>query len=251
MKEEVSIIKADASHVESMVQLVHNSFDERYLIASIYRCKGIQTFIQSELINPFSPYVYFVAVYKDQVIGFSEFKCFHETQTAFLNMISTDANYKGKGVANMMFEHFYNEFKNQGFTTIQLDVFESNFIAKRWYEKLSFSTISKQFFYKLEKTVTENKAPIYITNATQCKVLYDNLEFSFLHASSKENSYSVGMIKDAAIFRSLHTIDEYKPCIQEFLNSYPIQDLYGMGDEIHKKNFILIDKIYRMKLILQ
>lgn len=250
MKEEVSIIKADASHVESMVQLVHNSFDERYLVASIYRCKGIQTFIQSELVNPFSPYVYWVAVYKDQVIGFSELKCFHETQTAFLNMIATDVNFKGKGIANLMFEYFYNYFKNKKFTSIQLDVFESNLIAKRWYEKLNFSTVSEQFFYKMEDSFANNKASIHITNATQCKVLYDNLEFSFVQASSEDKSYTVGLIKDVAIFRTLEIADENRSSIKEFLNTFPIQKFYGMGEEIKRDNYIFLDKVYRMKLIL-
>lgn len=250
MKEEVSIVRADETHIDRMVQLVRTSFDERYLIASIYRCKGIRTFIENECNNPYSPYIYWVALYKDQIIGFCEFKCIPETQTAFLNMIATDVNFKGKGIANLIFEYAYAYFKNKKCTSIQLDVFESNTLAKGWYEKLNFSTISQTYFYKIKPSSVRTKEPIYITNATQYKILYDTLEFSFVQASSQNNSCTIGVIKDAVIIRDLIGTEHIISSIVDYISTFPIQTLYGLGEDTNKENYIFLDKIYRMKLIL-
>lgn len=251
MNDEVKIRLAEEKDIQKIISLVKTSFDEAYLIASIYSCFGIEKFLNNEIKNDYSPYRYFIAEINEVVVGFAEFKMFQESSCAFLNMIATDNNFKGKGIANHIFTSAKNFFLNLGFLNIQLDVFSSNSIAKKWYFSLGFSEENTKGFYKYLETeiLDENiNNDILITNFSNFKCLYDYFGFSFLQLSLNRKEINIGIINKNGIFRGTLSDTVSHKKIVNLLAKKNITKIYYIGEDIEDAKFEKIDEIIRLKL---
>ncbi|WP_337085107.1 GNAT family N-acetyltransferase [Elizabethkingia anophelis] len=249
MREEIELRLAQTKDIDIMISLVRSSFDPAHLHTSIYTCKGIKDFITIEINNPYSPYKYFVAILDNKLVGFAEFKLFPETNTAFLNMIATNNAYKGKGIAKFIFNKSLEYFKQYKFDNIQLDVFNSNFIAKKWYESLGFIYEKKMCFHIYDRIApcTENEK-LMILNLPQFYCLYEKFGFSFLQTIMSNKSVNIGVINKNIILRNEVTSLEQIKNIQELFKEYSFTNLYYIGDESSCENFKYLDEIHRMKL---
>src|SRR5665647_738318 len=132
MKEKYNIKELDKNDIALAVNLVRRSFNNDFLIPSIYRSKGIERFIANELENRFSPYKYFVICIDNVIVGFVEFKIFSNLSMAFLNIICISNEYKNKGVGSTLFEYCRAYFLKNNFKSIQLDVYKTNVQALKW-----------------------------------------------------------------------------------------------------------------------
>lgn len=249
-EENLKIRLATYEDINSIVSLVRSSFNETYLIASIYTCKGIEKFIKFEMENECSPYRYFVAELNNSIVGFAEFKLFYETSCAFLNMISTDNNHKGKGIANKIFEYAKNYVLKLNFNNIQLDVFSSNKIAQSWYLSLGFKIESSKSFHKYNFPKTSLKPTLdnfIFTNFSNFKCLYETFNFSFMQLVYEKKNLNIGIIGNVGILREKLTYqDDYKNLFV-FLQKKNFQNLYYIGEEFINEDFFIIDNIHRMK----
>lgn len=253
MKEKVNIDFLEFKDLEAIIHLVRNSFNDNHLKASIYKTKGILTFLESEILNKYSPYIYLAAKIDDKVVGFAEFKLFKDSSTAFLNMISTSVDHKGKGIANKLIHFSIEYFKELNFSNVQLDVFESNIVAKKWYEGLGFCIEDSNCFSKLNisgaiDVICSND--IVINNLGQFQCLYRQFGFSFLQVMIDSKNVSIGVIDNSFILRGEALPKEVMTVLISYIDKIKLQNVYYIGKEIQLDYYKQVDLIHRMKLII-
>jgi ribosomal protein S18 acetylase RimI-like enzyme len=252
MKEEIKIDFAVVGDIGYIIDLVRTSFDKAYLTSSIYRCKGITDFIFTELNNPYSPYKYFVAKIDNKIVGFAEFKMFPKTSTAFLNMIATDNTYKGLGIAKKIFSYSENYFRKLMYCNIQLDVFQSNEVARQWYENMGFLREGINCFYEQNiESASKHNSDVMILNLSQFNCQYDKFGFSFLQMSIDEQSFTLGIIDENIIINEDKISEEILFTIKSFFKDYNFKKIFYKGQETNLDKYKYIDEIHRMTLILQ
>ncbi|MBP4141518.1 GNAT family N-acetyltransferase [Flavobacterium sp. P4023] len=247
MKEKYNIRLLVKEDVNEIVNLVRISFDNTYLIPSIYRAKGIVDFISSELENPFSPYRYFVLWDKNTIAGYAEYKIFESTSTAFLNIISVNSEYKNKGIGRILYDYCKNYFIENGLKKVALDVYESNTIAFNWYSKLGFQKLSSTSLSKINFKLEKKISKVYIQNYSQFKACYELYGFYFLDIVYGKNNSKLGII-DNDIFIRNNYCDDLMDQLPFLLKTLKLENLYFLGNSNDDVRFKFIDTIIRMEL---
>jgi ribosomal protein S18 acetylase RimI-like enzyme len=250
MREKYNIRFATKKDTPSIVYLVTTAFEKKYLIPSVYRGKGIDKFILGELENNFSRFKYFLICDKDKVIGCAEFKIYSNDLTVFFSLLSIRNEYKSKGIGRIIFEHCMKYFLNEGFKSIELDVYKTNCAALNLYERFGYKKVDSQSFYKLQlETIAQSKNDIYIQNYPQFKILHNKLGFSFLEVAIQDKSFKFGVVDNDLIIRGSYdsSVKQYLKCLCEILK---LENIYIIGNPSKFKELEFIDNIYRMKLNL-
>ncbi len=249
MKEGYSVEELKKTDVPIVVDIVRTSFENDQLIPSIYRSKGIESFIKYELENIFSPYKYFVIRNEKIIVGYAEFKVVNDL--AFLNIISVNRNHSNKGVGGALFFHCLNYFKLSGIEAIHLDVYNSNTVATNWYNKLGFKEISIVSFFKLElnNKILINKK-FTVQNYPQFRELENSFGFYFIELKSGNQDFRIGFINNDIIIRGNYNSNYcgYINFLKEFIK---IKNAYFIGSVVHKyEELKYLDEIIRMELTI-
>lgn len=247
MNENYSINKLITADVHSVVTLIRSSFEETYLIPSIYRGSGIENFILKELENPCSPYLYFTVSCNDHVIAFSEYKITSGSSMVFWNLVAIDNEYKNQGIGRMLFLYCRQYFIEKGYGSIQLDVYKTNAIALNWYERFGFRQINSSVMCELEtKEILPQENEVYIQNFSQYKALLDAFGFSYIEAMISGQSIKFGIIGNDIFIKgnfesgTLNQIVHLKKTLN-------IENAYFIGNTVHE-NLKPIEIIFRMEL---
>lgn len=250
MKENYSIRGIEKEHIASLVDLVRSSFESNYIIPSIYRGAGIIKFVEREIENQFSPYRYFVLWDGEVIAGYAEFKIFENTTVGFLNIIAVHNHYKGRGIGHILLGYAKDWLIKEGFTSIQLDVYESNSIALNWYTKFGFERIGVNLFAKIKLGQQIRKTQdIYLQNWPQYKELHDVFGFYFLEFNIGLENTKIGVIGDDLIIRATYS-NILKQNIDFISNTFGVKNVYFIGNDVSDLDIEPIDKIIRMKLNL-
>ena len=248
MNEEFEIKELVAKDITAAVNLVRTSFHERYIISSIYRGKGINEFIISELKNNFSPYKYFVLYVNTKVAAYAEFKIFKKQNMAFLNIVAVSTDYKNQKLGSKIFEYSRDYFKKEGIQTIELDVYLTNKVAVSWYKKYGFKTLSSKSFYKVElNDENHSKKDIYINNFPQYIEIKKALGFYFLDTSIENKNFKFGVIEDDLILRGMYD-QSINPHMVYMSKTLKVKNIYYLGKECQFSECKFIDQIDRMSL---
>jgi ribosomal protein S18 acetylase RimI-like enzyme len=248
MKEKYSIKEMKMEDIPIVVKLVRESFDNKYLIPSIYRAKGVAKFIFNELENKFTPCKYFVFWDGDQIVGFSEFKI-HNSEIVFLNIIAVSNEYKNKGIGRQLLENSRKYFIDQGFKSIQLDVYKSNTIAITWYSKCGFKHESSNMFYKIKLKPNSRIASkgFYIRNYSQFKAISEFFGFYFVDVGIGPSNLKFGFIDNDLFWRGNYDCNIIEQ-LPDFVEILKIQNVYFIGNRLNIIESELIDEIIRMEL---
>lgn len=250
MKEEFKIKLIHPEDIENCIELVLSSFDSKYLIPSIYRAKGINEFILSELKNPFSQYRYFVLKWNNELAGYAEYKVFHNIKMVFLNIIAVNNKYKNKGVGNKLFTHAKDVFNKEGIQTIQLDVYNTNTVAINWYKSFGFIKTSSNFLYKIEKSENNNEYPnIFVKNFPQLEIINNTLGFYFIDILMENKNLSIGCIDNDLFLREKYT-EQHNTMLSFLSQKMNFRNMYYIGEESNSQKLEFIDKINRLELNL-
>lgn len=249
MKEKFSIKEMKKEDIPVVVKLVRESFDNTYLIPSIYRAKGIVKFISNELENKLSPYKYFCFWNGDQIIGFSEFKIHSSTGIVFLNIIAVSNEYKNQGIGRQLLDKSRKYFIDYGFKTIQLDVYKTNRIAIKWYSQFGFKQESSKLFYKIALKPNGQivSKGFYISNYSQFKEITESFGFYFLEVGIGLSNLKFGFIENDLFWRGNYD----RNIIQElshFAEILKIDNIYFIGNTPNIVESELIDEIVRMEI---
>lgn len=250
MKEKNKIEPLQKKDIETVVNLVRDSFEKNYLIPSIYRGDGIGIFISSEIENKYSPYRYFVFKQNDIVAGYAEFKIYEDDSTAFLNMICVSNKFKNQGIGKKVYDYAKLYFIEKGFKWMKLDVYKSNTVAFNWYENYGFVAENSTFLYEIKNTVFQKPlANIYIQNFPQYKAMQILYGFYFLDIVIEKESIKLGSIGNDFIVRG-----SYSQLLEQHLgfltSEFHKEKVYFLSNENLPQKFQIIDTIIRMKLNL-
>lgn len=248
MNEKYDIRELEAKDVAGVVSLVKSSFNENYLLTSIYRCKGINEFIISELENEFSLYKYFVLCVNDNLAAYIEYKVFKKKNMTFLNIVSVSNEFKNHKFGSKIFEYSKAYFQKEGFQSMELDVYATNKIALGWYKKYGFEKLRSNSFYRVNlNKVSQNKSDIYIKNFPQYKVIKRTLGFYFLNVIIECKDVILGVIENDLIIMGEY-YQSINPHLSYISKTLLVKNIYYIGNECHFPECKFIDQIERMKL---
>lgn len=248
MKEVHNIRPIQPDDVVAVVNIVGSSFDNNYLIPSIYRCKGITDFISFEINNMFSPYRYFVYCIDEEIAGYAEYKIFKNTGVAFLNIIAVNNKFKNKGIGGLLFNYTRDFFIEEGFSSIHLDVYKTNLVALKWYKGFGFKKTSSNYFYKVGIDSENQKCSEFvIQNYAQYKVVNDAFGFYFLDISNANEDIRLGTIDGDLFIRGKYP-QSLRMQLDDFSKKIFFRNLYYIGSECSFNECEFIDKIIRMEL---
>ena len=255
MKEKIHILPLNKKLVSNVIEIVRSSFKSDYLLASIYRSKGIHLFINYELENSFSPYEYKLIKNDSGQIGcFAEFKKYSDF--VFLNMIATPSDLQSKGAASQLLINCINDYFLLGYKYLYLDVFVSNKIASDWYIKLGFKKVSKKWLLKAVNKDAEEQNTIkkcilntHILNYPQTKVMLETYGFGMLEYVNDESNKRIGIIDEDIILNNNNLIPDIE-CIFYIKKQLNKGNIYIISDTEHIAKTEVIDSVQRLKLDL-
>lgn len=246
MSGDLNISQLNSETVEQAVALVRETFNPVYLSASIYRSVNISAFIQKELQNSWSPYEYKVVQNQaGRVVGYCEFK--KTDDVIFLNMIATSPIVKGKGIAKHLLDSSIRSFKDDGYSSMMLDVFSSNALALNWYQRKGFAGISKRFLFRDGGNDWQQRGNIRILNYPQLTTLQQQFGFSMADYSIDGEQRKAGIIRNDLI---LHNCTSFKEVIDAgFLrNILGLENTFILAATSDLAGAELLDSIERLKL---
>lgn len=249
MKENYEIRFLRAKDIVAAVNIVRSSFEEDYLIPSVYRSKGIEKFIYFELDNPFSAYKYFVICKGKEIVGFAEFKLFKSNSVAFLNVIAVSNNYKGLGVGKLLLDYSKNFFAEYGYTAIQLDVYKSNLNAISYYDKFGFVKTDSKSFYKIQIPENSFEADICVLNFSQYKAMIEVFGFYFIDIIIDGITTRLGVIDNDIIIRGQYDLPLHN-VIKTISNALFANNVYLISESCDSEGALIQDEIYRFQLII-
>jgi ribosomal protein S18 acetylase RimI-like enzyme len=248
MREGLIKRKLQVKEIQDVVNLVTTSFNPDYLIPSIYRTKGIKSFINSEIKNPYSPFEYYVlSNRKKELLAFAEFKIFNTK--AFLNIIATSLTYKNKGFSTILFNKCFQDLSIRGYSTVELDVFRSNSVAINWYSNLGFEETESYQMFIGDLSHSKNDLDfIQIANYPQFCLLFNKLGFAYLEINLNNESVKIGVIKEAFIVRNIYS-EELMNLLNIISDKLGIKYVYFILKKDNYPKIKKIDTIVRMKII--
>lgn len=128
-----SIVKAEAPHFEGIAALEKECFADPWKIEDIIRAAS----------NP--AFVCFAALAKGAVAGYG--MMFVSAGESEIVNIAAAPTYRRLGIAEGIMKTLIGKAKEYGAEAMYLEVRESNFAARRLYEKLSFEIIGRRKNY--------------------------------------------------------------------------------------------------------
>ncbi len=96
--------------------------------------------------------VFFIAEADDEMIGYAKLQehstenCVSDKSPIELCRLYVAQEFHGKGIAHKLMNECFDEAKRKNFQTMWLGVWEFNFRAQKFYEKLGFSKVGKHIF---------------------------------------------------------------------------------------------------------
>lgn len=96
--------------------------------------------------------IFFIAEIKEEMIGYAKLQkhstenCVLDKNPIELQRLYVTHEFHGRGVAAKIMETCFEESKRQNFQTMWLGVWEYNFRAQKFYEKLGFQKVGSHIF---------------------------------------------------------------------------------------------------------
>ncbi len=96
--------------------------------------------------------IFFIAEVDGKIIGYAKLKensnedCVSGENPIELNKLYVAHNFHGQGIAQTLMEKCFAEAKNKNYQTMWLGVWEHNYRAQRFYEKLGFTRVGSHIF---------------------------------------------------------------------------------------------------------
>jgi ribosomal protein S18 acetylase RimI-like enzyme len=99
--------------------------------------------------------IFLIAIYKNDICGFIDGYIYnkekvYKEKVAYLDRISVDNDYKGKGIGTNLIEAFEREVKIKEAKFIKLNAFHNNIPATSFYKKTGFYDYSTFYMKKIK-----------------------------------------------------------------------------------------------------
>jgi ribosomal protein S18 acetylase RimI-like enzyme len=96
--------------------------------------------------------IFFIAEIEDKIVGYAKLQehstedCVSDKNPIELCRLYVSHEFHGKGIAKQLMDECFAEAHRKNFQTMWLGVWEFNFRAQKFYEKLGFSKVGKHIF---------------------------------------------------------------------------------------------------------
>lgn len=248
MKDQLVFEDAKQEHVNDIVDIIRDG-NKSHIDKIIYGQKGIYNYILDRIQNDKLDSIYKVAIYNDEVVGVIELREI-EDKIIFLNYIAVKDSFQNNGIGKYMLRKFINECKkNHKYKEFQLDVFEDNEKAYKWYLKLGLEVFKKSYWVEIKNNKNLKLKSIEDINIIT-KGYLDN-GFDILELDLYNKKYKVGIIGEKWL--RLYEIDNK---IVEVLSTIKERRIFAIVDnkeklENEKIKFNKVRKTYRMKIDME
>jgi ribosomal protein S18 acetylase RimI-like enzyme len=193
---QIKIRYAEQRDVRRIIEIVNQGFDNVLLDAMIYGCKGIDKYLsyQFKLPQSLSDKVYIVAENSDGVIGFVEFRIYPDM--LFLNYIGIDKSSRKNSLASYLLSQSELMIRKKCHKKMQLDVFFDNQVAKNWYEKIGFTSITSSNWLSVSFEAESRLKNSKISGFPQAILCSEKFGFSEFLLSTPIRTYNIGLLGD-------------------------------------------------------
>lgn len=190
------IVSADFA---AIVPFTASMLSQAEFECTIFSCQGYTEFLQRSLkLDPHTA-TRLIGIYlAEKLIGFAEWR--RMEPTFILNNLFICEGYRGLGIGSKMMRYGYGLAKEQGLSSITLDVFAWNEPALKWYRSHGFVEASRSYWYKganplLNRMSDKLPEPWYIVeDHPQAEVLQAVFGFSQLRIRLKQKEIHVGRL---------------------------------------------------------
>ena len=96
--------------------------------------------------------IFFIAETENKIIGYAKLKerstedCVSDKKPIELNKLYVAHDFHGQGIAQALMEKCFAAAKNKNYQTMWLGVWEHNYRAQKFYEKLGFNQVGNHIF---------------------------------------------------------------------------------------------------------
>jgi ribosomal protein S18 acetylase RimI-like enzyme len=199
MNVELKIRAARRDDAPAIVDIIRDSFQKDLLAMFLYGCSGIEKFVTEQIaIQCFGGETFYtVAQIEDQIMGCAEMRRFQSR--LFLNYIAIRPAYRSRDYAKQLLHDTIQLSEPNNRKIIDLDVLESNSVARAWYRAIGFEDQYSTYWLTYPSLAGGN-APVLISGYAQAQVCQREYGFSRFSITTQGREYEVGRLGDA-LFR--------------------------------------------------
>ena len=141
-----SVTPGRPEDAEAIVETLRSQLRAELMAATIYAGTGIVSFVRSQLERA-DPVMGWFVVHRssDSLQGFAEFRL--RGEVLFLNNIYVREEATGRGIGQALLAAGLTRFGGPGALALELDVFEDNSRAKRWYQGLGLTRCARRVWW--------------------------------------------------------------------------------------------------------
>jgi ribosomal protein S18 acetylase RimI-like enzyme len=183
-------VPADAAQIVRVMRL---GYDPSWLEVMLYGCDGVEHYVESQIrLGQACTYRYKVHRQDGEVVGVAEFRCLEAT--LFLNNIVVLPAGQGGGVGRALLREMVEEARQQGRTTLALDVLDTNARAMSWYERIGLEATSERSYWHGPLPGGAPSTSFTIPDHPQAEVVHARFGFSEFSVDGGGRTVRVGRL---------------------------------------------------------
>lgn len=190
----IDLREACIDDVDGIVAIVKQSFQPKILGCTIYGCFGVGRFLADQLKLPkeLRDTLSAVALDKNKIVGYIELRIVRNS--VFLNYVCTHPEFRSRGLGMHLLRFSLASIRSDRFSSMVLDVFDDNSVAKDWYGKLGFSPIHFSAWYSIPLNSISVERTGIISGGAQADLCFREYGFSQFTVQTIRGQYEVGML---------------------------------------------------------
>ncbi len=171
-----------------------NAFPESIRELTIYGCPGISNYVEAQIRARHcgADTLYTVALDESRVVGCVEMR--RLPRELCLNYIAVASANRVQGLGRRLLKAALDAPECHAYQTLSLDVFDSNQIALRWYQRLGFQLLHTSDWYVITHQQTTEAREGFLVGYPQAEAVHDRFGFSQFRLVTSQGDYSVGRL---------------------------------------------------------
>jgi ribosomal protein S18 acetylase RimI-like enzyme len=176
-----------------IVKVMRQGYDPSWLDVMLYGCDGVEHYVEAQIrLGSASSYRYKVHRQAGEVVGVAEFR-FRGT-TLFLNNIVVLPAGQGAGVGRALLREMVQEARQQGRSTLSLDVLDTNARAMSWYARIGLEATSERSYWHGPMPGGAPSASFTIPDHPQAEAVHARFGFSEFAVEGDGRTVRVGRL---------------------------------------------------------
>jgi GNAT superfamily N-acetyltransferase len=196
MKNKCRFQAARPDDAPGIVELIREGFQEDILSMFIYGCSGIDKFVSEQIaVQHCGGETFYVAAHlDDQLAGCTEMR--RLSDGLFLNYISVRPAFRSQGLARQLLCDAIRLSGPEKPQKMDLDVLESNTVARAWYQALGFKN-KYAISWLTYPLFPCQDAHVHIRGFAQAQACQNEYGFSKFSIITADREFDIGRLGDA------------------------------------------------------